>query len=275
MIGPRWIGVVVVFGVLAAFFGWMESRWPSSPRPASRRGKWLDVSYWLFMAPIVTKGLERAAIVVAVIILAIIAQRPLEREAILAGFGPLSRQPFWLQAIEVLLMGDFIGYWMHRLFHGPRLWKFHAVHHSSDHVDWLAAARVHPINDILTRLVQLVPLFLLGFKPLVLAAYAPFLTLHAIFLHANVPWTFGPLRYVISSPTFHRWHHTKEAEGRDKNFAGFFPVWDLMFGTFFMPPGRQPMDFGVDDPMPETLWGQMTYPFRRTSQPTKAPPTVG
>ncbi|HET8578957.1 MAG TPA: sterol desaturase family protein, partial [Methylomirabilota bacterium] len=89
-------------------------------------------------------------------------------------------------------------------------------------------------------------------------------TFYAILLHANVPWTLGPLRYAIASPAFHRWHHTSEAEGRDKNFAGLFPLWDLLFGTFYMPRGRQPMQFGVaGDPVPEGLWAQLCYPFRR------------
>ena len=66
------------------------------------------------------------------------------------------------------------------------------------------------------------------------AAYVPFLTVYALFLHANVGWSFGPLRYFIASPTFHRWHHTTQAEGLDTKFAGLFPFWDLLFGTFHM-----------------------------------------
>ena len=98
---------------------------------------------------------------------------------------------------------------------------------------------------------------------LVVAAYAPFLTFHALLLHANVGWTFGPLRYVVSSPAFHRWHHTTEAEGLDKNFAGLFPFIDLAFGTFYMPPGRQPERFGiVNDDVPAGLFRQLAYPFR-------------
>ena len=53
--------------------------------------------------------------------------------------------------------------------------------------------------------------------------------------HANLDWTFGPLRYVIASPVFHRWHHSADAASRETNYAPMFPVWDLMFGTFHMP----------------------------------------
>jgi sterol desaturase/sphingolipid hydroxylase (fatty acid hydroxylase superfamily) len=150
------------------------------------------------------------------------------------------------------------------LFHSRRLWKFHAVHHSSKEVDWLSSVRLHPVNDAVSRIFQAVPFVLLGFSPAVVAAYVPFLTLYAILLHANVSWTFGPMGYLVASPAFHRWHHTKEPEAIDKNFAGLLPMWDLLFGTFYLPKDRRPTEFGVhDDGVPENFWGQLAYPFRR------------
>jgi sterol desaturase/sphingolipid hydroxylase (fatty acid hydroxylase superfamily) len=159
------------------------------------------------------------------------------------------------------------------LFHGRWLWKFHAVHHSSESVDWLSSVRLHPVNDIVTRVLQVLPLYWLGFSGAVLAAYVPFLTFYALLLHANVNWTFGPFRYAIASPAFHRWHHTTEAEGLDKNFAGTFPFIDLIFGTFYMPPGRTPTHFGITgSPVPTGFFAQLLYPFRSTSVPA-APQT--
>jgi sterol desaturase/sphingolipid hydroxylase (fatty acid hydroxylase superfamily) len=97
----------------------------------------------------------------------------------------------------------------------------------------------------------------------------PFLTLCALLLHANVSWTYGRLRYLIASPTFHRWHHTSEEEGLDKNFAGLFPFIDLAFGTFYMPPGRQPERLGiVNDDVPDGLLAQLAYPFGFRSRKT-------
>jgi sterol desaturase/sphingolipid hydroxylase (fatty acid hydroxylase superfamily) len=128
------------------------------------------------------------------------------------------------------------------------------------------------VNDVVMKLAQVVPFVLLGFNGAVVAAYAPFLTLHALLLHANVAWTFGPLRYVVSSPAFHRWHHTTEAEGLDRNFAGLFPFIDLAFGTFFMPKDRQPQRFGiVEDDVPEGLFRQLAYPFRSHPVPVPRP----
>ena len=108
------------------------------------------------------------------------------------GFGPLGRQPIWLQTIEVYLLGDFIGYWTHRLFHTGKWWPFHAVHHSSEDLDWLASLRVHPVNDFVNKLAQASFILLLGFNPFVTASLAPVFTFYAIFLHANATSTKPP-----------------------------------------------------------------------------------
>jgi sterol desaturase/sphingolipid hydroxylase (fatty acid hydroxylase superfamily) len=116
------------------------------------------------------------------------------------------------------------------------------------------------------RIAAAVPLLLLGFSPLALAGITPVLTVLAIVVHANVDWDWGPLRSVIASPRFHRWHHTDETEARDKNFAGFFPVWDILFGTYYMPRDRCPSTFGTATPVPSGLLGQLNFPFRRQSE---------
>ncbi len=90
------------------------------------------------------------------------------------------------------------------------------------------------------------------------------MTLYAIFVHANVRWDFGPLRALIATPRFHRWHHTSQAEGLDKNFAGLLPLWDALFGKYYMPDGRQPEVFGVaGEPVPEGFLAQLAYPFTK------------
>lgn len=73
----------------------------------------------------------------------------------------------------------------------------------------------------------------------------------------------GPLKFVVASPVFHRWHHTTEKQGIDKNFAGLLPLWDLVFGTFYMPEGEQPLEFGVlGEEVPDGIWRQLLYPLR-------------
>lgn len=259
---PSLAGVFLAFVAIGAVMLTLERLWPANPaQPRLRRGLLLDVAYWLF-TPLVTRAVSRVGIIVAVVLLALLLGWKLDKDAILAGFGPVAMQPRWLQATELVALLDFIAYWMHRLFHTTRLWAFHAIHHSSEDLDWLSSVRTHPINDLVNRVVPAIIVLLLGFSPLLLAGALPFFALYGVLLHANVDWDFGPLRYVIASPRFHRWHHTGEAEGRDKNFAGLLPVWDLLFGTWYMPP-RGPERFGVDDPVPRTLWGQLAWPFRR------------
>ena len=270
--GPSLGGVVLGLLVLGAVLWPLERLWPAVPgQPLRRRGLLTDLAYWFF-TPLVTRAITRTGVIVAVVVLALLAGVPLDRAHIQAFVSTPRRlargQPAALQVLEVLLLGDFIAYWTHRLFHGRWLWPFHAVHHGSKELDWLSSVRLHPVNDLLSRVTAVIPLLLLGFSPGVLAGYVPFLTFYAILLHANVPWTFGPLRYVLASPAFHRWHHTSEEEGRDKNFAGLFPFLDLAFGTFYLPRGRQPERFGLDrEEVPAGLLAQLAYPFRARAGP--------
>lgn len=254
-------GIAVGFVVLALVFGVIERLFPAQRQKIIRPGWWTDLAYWIF-TPLVTQAVTRVALIAALVPVLLLAGQGLDPERIAKGFGPLSRQPIWLQAIEMIVLGDFIGYWMHRWFHGGWRWRFHAIHHSSTHLDWLASVRLHPVNDVIGKLAVVLPLVALGFSPVATAAVVPFLTLYAILLHANVNWTFGPLRTVIASPAFHRWHHTSAAEGRDKNFAGLLPLWDLLFGTYWLP-DRPPTVFGVEDKVPTHLPGQLLWPFRR------------
>ena len=177
------------------------------------------------------------------------------------GFGPVAAQPLWLQTIEIYLLADFMGYWLHRLFHTGAWWPFHAVHHSSEELDWLSSVRVHPVNETVNNLAPVVPLLFLGFDPTVTAGVAGFLTFYAIFLHADVDWDFGPLRSVIATPVFHRWHHSKDPAAVDKNFAGLLPLWDIIFGTYYMPRERLPQNFGVPEKVPTGYFGQLWHPF--------------
>ena len=117
------------------------------------------------------------------------------------------------------------------------------------------------MNDVVNKLMQATPVLLLGLNPLITASTAPVLTLYAIFLHANVNWDFGPLRSIIATPVFHRWHHSRDREAWDKNFAGLLPLWDILFGTYYMPRDRYPENFGINEPMPAGYLGQLWEPF--------------
>lgn len=270
--------LAVIF-LLAAAYVTLERLWPARPgQQVLRRGWRTDALYWLF-TPLVSRNLTRLGIGLILAGLLALSGGEVSREAIQAAVAGrdtwFSTWPWWLQALGVLILSDFTGYWLHRQFHRGWWWRVHAVHHSPTELDWLAATRLHPLNELLSRVVQVVPFYFLGFSPLVLASVAPLLSLYAVLLHANVSWSFGPLRFVLASPDFHRWHHSCEPEALDKNFAGLFPLWDLLFGTFHMPPGKRAAAFGItSNDMPQSLWGQLLYPFRRMGggrQPREAP----
>lgn len=180
------------------------------------------------------------------------------------GHGPLATLPLWLQAVLFLVLSDFMLYWLHRMFHGGGFWKYHAIHHSSEELDWISAARFHPVNLLIGTIAVDVILLMAGISPNIMLWVGPFTMFHSAFVHANLNWSLGPLRYVISTPVFHRWHHTTLNQGGNTNFAGTFPVWDILFGTFRMPKNELPENYGLDDEMLPTAFGeQLAYPFRQ------------
>ena len=147
--------------------------------------------------------------------------------------------------------------------HSTHLWKFHAIHHSAETMDWLSANRIHPMNDIISKGIKgLICFGLLGFSPIAVELYTPVLTAYIAFTHANVSCNYGPLRYVISSPAFHRWHHEMDKTAWGKNYAGLFPIFDILFGTFHFPKA-EPKEFGLyEEHVPNNFLAQMVYPFR-------------
>jgi sterol desaturase/sphingolipid hydroxylase (fatty acid hydroxylase superfamily) len=217
------------------------------------RGLVTDFMYW-FAVPIFLSNC-RIILIVAAVDLVFGGGEP--------DLLPVQDWPLWQQCLAILVIQDVLLYGIHRLFHTRLGWRFHAVHHSPRVLDWLSAGRFHPVNHLLAFTGTDLAVLLLGFAPAALVVLTPFNVFYSALVHANLNWTFGPFRYVFASPVFHRWHHTTEAEGLDKNFAATFPVLDLLFGTFYMPAGRLPVEFGSGDPdFPADLLGQLLYPFR-------------
>ncbi len=221
-----------------------------------------DALYW-FLIPLMARYVRIGLMVLGAALLFNIHGEAALNEFYNDGFGPLASLPLWAQAIIFIVASDFLTYWTHRAFHGADLWKYHAIHHSSEELDWISAARFHPINIFLGTVMVDVALLLAGISPNVMVWVGPFTTATSAMVHANLNWTFGPFKYVLASPVFHRWHHTAADRGGSSNFAGTFPVWDLMFGTFYMPANEMPDAYGVDDMhFPAGFGAQMLYPFR-------------
>ena len=171
-------------------------------------------------------------------------------------------------------LADFLSYWQHRAFHTfGRLWKFHAVHHSSMTLDWLSAARVHPFNDALGTAVVATPLLLLGFSATTLGAYLPLLTLYAIALHANVNWSYGPVALRRRQSGLPPLAPLQRARGDRQELRGPAAVWDVIFGTSIFPRDLHATSFGVSgEPLPAAScrsWSTRSAVARQI--PSKAP----
>lgn len=174
-------------------------------------------------------------------------------------------QPWWLQAIEVVLLSDFFIYWGHRLQHRlPFLWRFHSIHHSAEHLDWLAAHREHPLDTVYTMGLINLPAFLLGFPLETLAGLAAFRGIWAIYIHSNVRLPIGPLRWFVGAPELHHWHHDRARDAG--NYANLSPLMDIAFGTYRCP-DREPDSFGIHEPISRSYPGQMLHPFRHRKRP--------
>jgi sterol desaturase/sphingolipid hydroxylase (fatty acid hydroxylase superfamily) len=221
-----------------------------------------DILYW-FLIPLMARFVRIGLMVMGAAMLFNIHGTQALIEFYDDGFGPLAVMPLWAQAITFLVVSDFLTYWTHRAFHRVELWKYHAIHHSSEDLDWISAARFHPVNIFLGTVLVDVALLLAGISPNVMLWVGPFTTATSAMVHANLNWTFGPFKYVLASPVFHRWHHTAADRGGSSNFAGTFPIWDLIFGTFYMPANEMPDAYGVEDQhFPAGFVAQMAYPFR-------------
>ena len=248
---------------LAAVFTILSSFWACNPGyPWWRKREIVtDLCYWFFI-PVVARFLRLGLLVAGTAIIFGITTS----EGLVAfyahGHGPLAGLPIAVQMVVCLIGEDVVLYWSHRCFHGARLWKYHAVHHSSDQLEWISAARFHPVDLMFEGVLASVVMIFAGISPSVLVLLAPFTLAHSAFVHANLDWTLGPFKYVIASPVFHRWHHTAPAAGGEKNFAGTFPVLDVIFGTFHMPPGELPASYGIKDRnFPASFGAQLVHPF--------------
>ncbi len=174
---------------------------------------------------------------------------------------------FWPRALVAFVVGDIGFYWGHRLLHAvPLLWRFHAVHHSPVHVDFMVNSRLHPIDLVFSRMSGFVPIYVLGLAQpaTVEGGLLPALvtitgTTWTFFIHANVRWRPGLLEAVISTPRFHHWHHALQPANR--NFASMLPVLDRLFGTLHLPKREWPELYGIPGVVPDSWIDQLIRPM--------------
>lgn len=236
---------------LALLFTPMEKVFPAKAEQRFfRPGWWLDLCYFLgqyfLWSGLVTYALAWGGYWLNGIV-------PVAfREAVAA-------QSWWLQFFEMILLSDLLIYWAHRLQHRVDfLWRFHKVHHSAEHLDWLAAHREHPLDTIYTVGIINLPAIVLGFPLETIAGFIAFRGIWAIYIHSNVRLPIGPLRLLIGAPELHHWHHDLE---RDRgNYANISPLMDLLFGTYTCP-DHEPEQFGIKESFPKNYVAQMIHPL--------------
>ena len=201
-------------------------------------------------------------LLLAVSLVSVLAQYLVAHGIVLGTVWP-HHLPVWFQVVLMLLIADFGRYWLHRAFHKFGLmWRFHAVHHSPRRLYWLNVGRFHPIEKAFQYVFDALPFTLVGVSGDVLAGYFTFYAVNGFYQHSNCLVWLGRLNYVISGPELHRWHHSMLARESDRNFGNNLIVWDLLFGTRFLPDDRDVGPLGlVDQQYPAGFLAQMGTPF--------------
>lgn len=181
---------------------------------------------------------------------------------ILEGWWP-SHWPVPLQMLLMMVVADGFRYWLHRWAHEwEPLWRFHAVHHSPHKLYWLNVGRFHPVDKGLQVVLDTVPFLFLGVNKEVLGLYVVCYAINGFFQHCNIDLRMGMLNYVISGPELHRWHHSMITQESNHNYGNNLIIWDLMFGTWYLPKGRNVQKLGlVNREYPSGILKQMRAPF--------------
>jgi sterol desaturase/sphingolipid hydroxylase (fatty acid hydroxylase superfamily) len=168
--------------------------------------------------------------------------------------------PRGVTLFAVVFIGDFMSYWRHRLEHTRLLWPAHAIHHSDTEMTWLTLNRFHPIDRIVTATVDIAILALLGFPAWALVFNEIVRHYYGEFIHADFPWTYGPVGRIFVSPVMHRWHHARDVVGAGSNFATVFSIFDQAFRTYHVP-GLCTVPLGVTDDIAPGVMGQLRFPL--------------
>jgi sterol desaturase/sphingolipid hydroxylase (fatty acid hydroxylase superfamily) len=248
-----------VLGVLttAALFVPLERAFALRREQGPFRRGWLTDSQYFFMSHALVQLMSVLVLAPAVSLGSVLAIPDLQQA--------VQRAPLVLQFAACVLVADLAQYAVHRAFHAvPWLWRFHAVHHSAETMDWIAGSRLHLVDVIATRALVLLPLVVLGFDQRAVYAYLALVSFHAVFIHANFAPRAGWLERWIAMPRYHHWHHAIEEEARDRNFAVHLPMIDRWFGTHYLPGEAWPQGYGVAGlRAPEGYLRQLFWPLRR------------
>jgi sterol desaturase/sphingolipid hydroxylase (fatty acid hydroxylase superfamily) len=165
----------------------------------------------------------------------------------------------------MVLIVDLMRYWLHRASHqSDVLWRLHAVHHSVGRLYWLNTSRFHVIEKGLQMLCDSLPFLVMGVRPEVLSLYYVTYSTNGFLQHSNIDLRYGFLNYIVGSAETHRWHHSREPRESNNNYGSTLVIWDLVFGTWFLPKGRSVEVLGLRETgYPKSFIGLLLAPFQR------------
>jgi sterol desaturase/sphingolipid hydroxylase (fatty acid hydroxylase superfamily) len=245
---------LLAFVLLGAVYTALERTFPARPLERFPGPAWRTDACFFFGQYLVFSSV--ALVVLAFVHRSVDAHPP---ALLRAAFADL---PLVARAAIAVVLGDVLVYWFHRACHRfDFLWRFHAVHHSVERLDWLAAHREHPLDGVFTQLCQNLPAMVLGLPFDVLAVLVTFRGVWAIFIHSNVQLPLGPLRVLFGAPELHHFHHQRTRETAH-NFANLAPFLDILFRTYHRPRGPETYPLGLTEPFPAGYLAQLVEPFR-------------
>jgi sterol desaturase/sphingolipid hydroxylase (fatty acid hydroxylase superfamily) len=186
----------------------------------------------------------------------------------LSHLGLVSSWPVAAQVLFFVITHDLYIYGFHRWQHSsPRLWRLHEAHHSASHIDWLAGARSHTFEILINQTIEFAPMILLGAAPVAPLIKGMISGVWGMYIHSNLDVRTGRLQFLINGPEAHRWHHSTDLHPPGMNFATKLAIWDILFGTFWLPRDAKPTGYGltyVD--FPKGYLRQHLFAFRSLNQ---------
>lgn len=239
----------------------LEKLFALHPQKTLRKGFFTDIAYY-FLTSLLPNKLLLIPMALLALALPYLADSTMHQW--------MATIPLWPRFALALVVAEIGFYWGHRWMHqSDFLWRFHAVHHSPETMDWLVNSHAHPVDLVLMRLCGFTPLYLLGlaqptantvdWPPLLVALVG---SVWGYFIHANIRWRFGRLEHLIATPAFHHWHHNNQgAEHRHQNYAPMLPWIDKLFGTFHLDTQQWPLQYGIEKPIEGDLTEQILHPF--------------
>lgn len=162
------------------------------------------------------------------------------------------------------IVTDFFYYWFHRALHQSKiLWHMHILHHSDENMNVLTAQRGHIFETLISPFFITLPMAILFKLPALDIAILSLLPQAYHFVsHANIRLNYGPFWWLIISPDYHRIHHSIDPKHRDKNFANWFPIWDIIFNTLYRPNKEERPITGVVNTKVESLKDAYMLPIK-------------